>query len=167
MVDAIADNMRVPMESRGVKFLGDVAYIRSSRGSLRNIDLAPGDGCWHTVQQYEAQLLYDNHSSIVSLSLSDLDEDNDDKGVQEYDSSQSLRISDDHLEDDGDVGETELECSPDSSSVNKCVKQELADETERLSKRTNRAVFSKPSASDLAKYVEACLKCLQSNYSLI
>ena len=155
MVDAIADKMRVPMESRGVKFRGDVAYIRSSRGSLRNIELAPGDGCWHTVQQFEAQLLYDNHSSIVSLSLSDLDEDNYEKGVQDCDSSQSLRLSEDHLEDDGDVGETEQEWSPDettnSTSLNNCVRQE----------RASRVVFSKPSASDLAKYVEVCLKCLQ------
>lgn len=66
--------MRVAMEPKGVKFNNEVAYIRQT--SIRALDLAKGDGCWSTVKQYEANLTaYDNHNSLMSLDLDDLEED--------------------------------------------------------------------------------------------
>ena len=158
--------MRIAMESSGVRFDGNVAYVRSSGGSLRNLDLAPGDGCWHTVQQYEAQLMYDNHSSIVSISLNDLHEDGDDIGVRENENKCfSTTVENQRMYFDptnGDIDETD--CSSYifglddiAEGLNSSIsRQEVADESEQLSMQASRRVsnsrsLSKERASDLAK----------------
>jgi hypothetical protein len=154
----VDETMRVAMESSGVKFNGHVAYIRSTGGSLRNLDLAPGDGCWHTVQQYEAQLVYDNHSSIVSLSLSDLDEDSDGIGVRPSDSNHGYFTSENQNEyDDPSNGRVnKAVCS--STSETSITRQDVADENGDFSMQASRRAFqsgklSHKAASDLAKYV--------------
>ena len=165
----VDETMRVAMESSGVKFNDHVAYVRSSGGSLRNLDLAPGDGCWHTVQQYEAQLVYDNHSSIVSLSLDDLEEDNEDIGVCPNDSNHGYFTSENQQEyDDPSNGVVDKAvCSSSASGslgdiargvTSSITRQDDADENGAFSMQASRRAFKsrklahKP-APDLAKCV--------------
>jgi hypothetical protein len=161
--DTDADKtMRVAMESRGVRFNGNVAYVRSSSGSLRNLDLAPGDGCWHTVRQHEAQLAYDNHSSIVSITLSDLGEDSDDIGVPGNDIKQcSIAVENQITYGDPTVYSSSISGRSNgiSRSLNSSItQQDVADESGECSMQASRRAFksrirSTESASDLAKYV--------------
>jgi len=166
---------RVPMSSEGVQFNNEVAYVmmHSHRGSFRVIDLAAGDGNWHTVQQYEAsQLAYDNHSSMVSLTMSELGEEENLQG-----SSLSLTDIAEHKEekmasdninqnggDGGGVGSSMFSEKFELAMKNatpRSAKEEITDEATEATKKAASCVFKsanntlvkKQAAKALAKYV--------------